>query len=229
MTNRLMGCLVATCLMSARVGSAQDTTQSGRAFVPLVALGASAWLVSPVDVRVAQAVRRPEWVRTGFVHDAAEGLSFMGAVTPIVAAGTWAYGSLKHNANALATGRTATQSLLAASLITGGLKYTLGRARPYVTADSNSRDFKRGRGWHNDDFRSLPSGHATVAFAFAAILSEEHARLNGRSSFVSAAAYTSAAFIGLSRIVLDKHWASDVLLGAGIGVSSGLITFRLAH
>jgi membrane-associated phospholipid phosphatase len=226
---RLLGCCIAACLFDAGAGRAQDTALTSRTVLPVVVLGAAAWAVMPVDTLVAKTVRQPEWVRTGFVHTAAEGFSFMGTIAPFVAGGTWAYGSLKDHRDALTVGRTTTQAILGASLITGALKFTLGRARPYVTTDSNARDFRWNRGWGNDDYRSMPSGHSTMAFAVAAVLSEEHARIHGRSRFVTNAAYATATCVALSRIVLDKHWASDILLGAGIGLTSGLVTFRLAH
>jgi len=44
------------------------------------------------------------------------------------------------------------------------LAMAIGRARPIVDV-TNSRDFKFGKGFSNDDYTSLPSAHVTVAFA----------------------------------------------------------------
>jgi membrane-associated phospholipid phosphatase len=183
-----------------------------------------------VDEWLAQSIRRPAWVRTGGGHQIATVVSFVGGTAPFVgAAGLWLGGTLADRRNDQVAGRTATQSLLAASLVTGALKFTLGRARPYVTADTNSRDFKLNRGWGNDAYRSMPSGHSTAAFAFATALSKERARVRGKSASFDAMAYGSATLVALSRMMLDKHWASDILAGSAIGIASGLITFRLAH
>ena len=43
------------------------------------------------------------------------------------------------------------------------------------------------------------------------------------------AARTSAAFVGLARVYQSQHWASDVVLGAGIGTFAGLKVVRYTH
>jgi len=143
-------------------------------------------------------------------------MSFLGFVGPIATTAITLASSGTHNRR---TALTLTNSMLASSVVTGTLKFSVGRARPYVTADSNSHDFQFNRGWHNDDYRSFPSGHSSLAFAFAAAISQERAHNQGRSREFDAAMYGTAALVGLSRIALDKHWFSDVLFGAGLGVT----------
>jgi membrane-associated phospholipid phosphatase len=41
--------------------------------------------------------------------------------------------------------------------------------------------------------------------------------------------YGSATLIGLSRMYNDQHWASDVMLAAGIGTLSGITVVRFNH
>jgi hypothetical protein len=41
--------------------------------------------------------------------------------------------------------------------------------------------------------------------------------------------YGGATLVGLSRMYHNKHWASDVVLGAGIGTFSGLKVVRYSH
>lgn len=203
-------------IVASTLGAQTDTLKSQRA--------------RTVDEWMAQAIRRPEWVRTGFGHDAASVVSFVGG-NGTMAAGAilWGAGEIRDNSSNIAMGRSATQALIASSLLTGTLKFAFGRARPFVHADTNSRDFKLGRGWGDDSYRAFPSGHTTAAFAFAAAMSQERARLRGRSGGVDALAYGSATLIGLSRMMLDKHWLSDVLVGAAIGTAGGILTVRLAH
>lgn len=182
-----------------------------------------------VDEWMAQAVRRPAWVRTGIGHHAANVVSFVGGAGPLaLTLGAWGLGGSIGPPELDDKGKVATGALMRSWLATGALKIALGRARPYVTADSNSRDFEAARGFRGSDYRSMPSGHTSAAFTLAAMLSEEHARRHGRSTSVDAAVYGGAALVGLSRMALDKHWATDVLLGAGIGIISGKIAWRMA-
>ena len=110
------------------------------------------------------------------------------------------------------------------------LKGALGRSRPYVSADTNPRDFKFGKGFSSTDRQSFPSGHTTTAFAAAAALTSEIRRLHPKyTPYVATVMYGGASLVGLSRMYHNKHWASDVVLGAAIGTFSGLKTVRYSH
>ena len=41
--------------------------------------------------------------------------------------------------------------------------------------------------------------------------------------------FGGAAVVGLSRMYADRHWASDVVMGAAIGTFAGLKTVRFNH
>ena len=73
--------------------------------------------------------------------------------------------------------------------------------------------------------RSFPSGHTATAFMMATMLSKEYRH---KSPWISVGAYTVAAATGLSRIANNRHWMSDVMVGAGIGVLSTEIGYFLA-
>jgi hypothetical protein len=115
--------------------------------------------------------------------------------------------------------RTFVQAGAAAALatgITGGLKYTVGRARPY--AAGNSFDFRPFSGAN-----SFPSGHAAAAFAIATAVADQ--TTDGWSDYVL---YGAATLTALSRINDNKHWTSDVLVGALVGhVSARWVTRRM--
>ncbi len=64
---------------------------------------------------------------------------------------------------------------------------------------------------------SFPSGHTAQAFLAATFLHKEYGHL---SRWYSIGGYTVASAVGIMRILNDKHWASDVLVGAGIGILS---------
>ena len=69
---------------------------------------------------------------------------------------------------------------------------------------------------------SFPSGHTLAAFCAATVMSQ-----TGRSGRGNALLFTSASLVGLSRLHLRAHHASDVVGGAAIGVAIGLVGRRL--
>jgi membrane-associated phospholipid phosphatase len=98
-----------------------------------------------------------------------------------------------------------------ASLI---IKESSGRGRPSVTSsrsDFKPLSFKR-------DYDSLPSMHTSSSFALASVLAAM-----SDSIAMKAAYYGTAAFVGYSRVYKNKHWASDVLLGAVTGELCGRV------
>lgn len=84
--------------------------------------------------------------------------------------------------------------------VTNGLKYSVGTLRP-----------------DGSTYNSFPSGHTATAFTAAHILHKEYGEL---SPWISVGGYTVATFVGVSRILNNRHWISDVLAGAGIGILS---------
>lgn len=65
------------------------------------------------------------------------------------------------------------------------------------------------------DNRSFPSGHSAIAFMGATILHHEYGHI---SPWVSVGGYTAATAVATSRVAGNKHWAGDVVTGAGIGI-----------
>lgn len=71
---------------------------------------------------------------------------------------------------------------------------------------------------------SFPSGHTEAAFVTATVLQRHFGWKAGIP------AYALAAYIGGSRLAENRHYASDVLFGAGIGLAAGrATTFERAH
>ena len=102
-------------------------------------------------------------------------------------------------------------SIVLAGLTTGSLKFITGRFRP----DEASSQYIFQPFSNHDAF---PSGHATMAFALATSLSEEI-----RRPWASAVLYAGATGTAWSRLNDHKHWLSDVLAGAMIGVTSAKV------
>ena len=115
--------------------------------------------------------------------------------------------------------RMATALALAGAVSTAG-KFAFGRSRPSDGGDPD--DWKAF-----SHYQSMPSGHTTMAFAFATSLANEIHR-----PWASAGLLTLAAGTGWSRVNDNKHWLSDVLAGAAVGVTSAELVdgrWRLFH
>jgi len=72
---------------------------------------------------------------------------------------------------------------------------------------------------------SMPSGHTAQAFVSATILDMEY---RDTSPWISVAGYAAATTTGMYRMINDKHWISDVFIGAGIGILSTRLVY-LTH
>jgi membrane-associated phospholipid phosphatase len=64
---------------------------------------------------------------------------------------------------------------------------------------------------------SMPSGHTVQAFVSATLLDMEY---RDTSPWISVGGYLCAGATGFLRVANNRHWASDVLIGAGIGIAS---------
>ena len=72
---------------------------------------------------------------------------------------------------------------------------------------------------------SWPSGHTATAFVGATLLHKEYGLT--RSPWYSVAGYGVATATGVMRVLNNRHWISDVLSGAGIGILSGELGYAL--
>ena len=82
-----------------------------------------------------------------------------------------------------------------------GIKYTAKEMRP---------DGSTANSW--------PSGHTATAFVGASLLHKEYGLT--RSPWFSVAGYGLATATGVMRVLNNRHWISDVMSGAGIGILS---------
>lgn len=112
-------------------------------------------------------------------------------------------------------------TLVATLAIAGGsihllIKPVIQRARPYIeyqlTAPYCPKDF------------SFPSGHATVAFAGAYILSKFDHDRRRRTLYA-----LLALGVSYSRIYLLCHYAGDVVVGALYGFAVAMVTYEIIH
>ena len=113
-------------------------------------------------------------------------------------------------------GRSDWPRLLASSLMgyaimagfVNGIKYTAKEMRP---------DGSTANSW--------PSGHTATSFVGATILHKEYGLT--RSPWYSVAGYGVATATGVMRVLNNRHWISDVMSGAGIGILSAELGYAL--
>ena len=131
-----------------------------------------------------------------------------------IAAAMYGTGILAESPRWKETGEMLGHAILLADTTTFVLKETIGRARPFAKNDKGS--FRPGQ--FKSDYDSLPSMHTSSSFAMASVMAATSESLPTKILY-----YSAATFVGFSRIYQDKHWASDVILGATIGELCGRI------
>lgn len=131
-------------------------------------------------------------------------------VVPLVVLTYGAARFLLKNDRLEATSLKAMQSVVVTALATEGLKHLTGRSRPFN--DHGAYTFQPFPG-NRDQYKSLPSGHASLAFALFTPFAEEYSRW----------IYLVPVSVAAGRVYQNKHWLSDVVLGGGIGFISGYL------
>lgn len=140
----------------------------------------------------------------------------------------WGGGLVAKRPTIATSGLRALEAIAVSGVVTSVLKETMGRARPYITTDGRA-DWQLFRGTRTStgDYESFPSGHATAAFAFAAAVTAEVAlRAPERARTVGVVTYGLAGLSAYARMHGDRHWLSDVTVGAGVGTVTALAIRR---
>ena len=185
----------------------------------------------PLDRSIARRLTNERSKANRFLNKASTGVEYIADPGSIVI-GTSLYliGRFTNHSGIEDLGWRGTEAVLLGGATAWVLKGLTGRARPFVTGDTTAHDFKFGGGFSNADRQSFPSGHTTAAFAAAAAVTSEAERgWPGHFWLVAPLMYGGASLVGVSRMYHDKHWASDVALGAAIGTFSGLKVVRYSH
>jgi len=114
-----------------------------------------------------------------------------------LAFGTYVVGRATGHANVALTGSDLVRGQIVNALLTQGVKFSVQRRRP------------------NGGRYSFPSGHTSAAFVTAAVVQRHYGWRLG------VPAYGLASYVAMSRLSENRHFASDVLVGAAIGMVSG--------
>ncbi|TVZ52624.1 phosphatase PAP2 family protein [Dokdonia sp. Hel_I_53] len=104
------------------------------------------------------------------------------------------------------------------TLILGSAYVLMGGS---VRIIKNNTGIKRPDGYSN---RSFPSGHTATAFMGAEFLYQEYRDV---SIWYGVTGYAFAVSTAFLRLYNNKHWFSDVVAGAGIGILSTKIAYAI--
>ena len=104
---------------------------------------------------------------------------------------------------------------------------TIVLAASYAIMGITVQSMKKGFGVERPDGSSktsFPSGHTATAFLGAHLLFREYKDV---SPWIGIAGYASATTVGALRVRNKKHWVSDVVAGAGVGILSAEVGYLL--
>ena len=151
--------------------------------------------------------------------------SFGGLYEVYTIAALTTYGFVFKNEKIKSTAFLATQAYITAGAIETVLKYLTSRQRPdYIDPKTNMSDptfhgpfYKFSQQTTGTSNSSFPSGHTTAVFAAATVYAMEYRH----HPWIPIFAYSFATAVGISRMTESKHWPTDVLVGAALGILSG--------
>ncbi len=132
-----------------------------------------------------------------------------------IAAGLGAIGYIFKDDKLMNTSYTSIESGLTAAVISGGIKFVAGRARPRIT---NSTTKFKPFNLHNN-YQSFPSGDVTVAWSVITPYA---------ISYHQPLLYLLPLSVDIERIYKNAHWLSDTVMGTAIGFWTGYL-FSDAH
>lgn len=219
--------------------------------LPITATLAAGWLVSEFALKKQLAAPTCRWCETnGFdtavrsvfnptLAPSASGISGPARASDILAFGVVPAGML--GLGALLSWRDGVfmeafwvdallilEATLTAQVLNQVVKFSVGRGRPYtVGASPELLAEAHDPADHNLSFFS---GHATWTFALATSAATVMGLRGYRHAWVAwAVGLPLAAATAVLRVAGDKHWTTDVLLGAAVGAAAGVLMPTLLH
>ncbi len=146
-----------------------------------------------------------------------------------ISLGVLAVGVVTRNADIQRAGGRLVASVAASAVVLSAAKISLGRSRPNEGVGAFSyhpfSSLKDGTGLNARG--SMPSGHTMAAFAVATSLADD---INNTP--VRILLYTLATGTAFSRVYDNRHWVSDVAMGAVLGITTSKLVsgrWRIFH
>lgn len=220
---RLAGLAIGDCVDNDQ----HVTLLRGRDAIAALGVVAAATSLISVDASIARDFQRSSVQTNQGLKGASNVFNTIGFPGSVIVSATTYFIGLGEHSRPLATlGMHSGEAIVLGGVLAEGLQMTIGRARPSHDI-TDPRDFRFAKGFSDDDYTSFPSAHVTVAFAAATAATIETRRSwPGASRYVIPIAYGAATLAGASRMYKNKHWASDVVAGAGLGTYSAVLFDR---
>lgn len=172
-----------------------------------VGIGGAVGVAALLDPDVRDLFQTERSTATNALATIGDSFGHVATVGPALVA-TWLVGTIAGEPDVANAALWAAGAGAAAGIATVGLKAVIGRSRPRTNLTYDFHPFSGDA--------AFPSGHTSFAFAVASSLA--HATKDRWSDL---ALYAAATLTGLSRINDDKHWLSDVVGGAALGILVG--------
>ncbi len=166
---------------------------------------------------------------TKFTHNMSPTITQFGSYYGLAVLGAFAgYSFIFNNSKAKETSFLAAESFLTSGIWTIAAKMLTGRERP--SAKNHFADapggkwfgpfalFTNRKGRTASSYDAFPSGHTATAFSIATVFAYQY----NHTLIVPIISYGLAGMVGISRIMQDTHWASDVFVGAVLGYLSSV-------
>lgn len=137
-------------------------------------------------------------------------------VPAVYVGGNLGYGLIANDKTALRYSMESSMSMGISLLLTGALKQIVDRPRPSIV-------YPEIQTYTTPNYLSFPSGHSALSFSLTTSMAY-HA--NNRA-YISIPIFTWPIGVGYSRMRLGRHYPTDVLAGAIIGIGSGIFSHWL--
>ncbi|MCW5806268.1 MAG: phosphatase PAP2 family protein [Deltaproteobacteria bacterium] len=235
---RVIGAALLVATLAATPAASADTTHKRRRDrLAVLALGATLYLASETVFKEALVPDACRWcgtnrldraVRDRFLWDdphQARKLSDLAAyvAAPVAAFGLLALAGSSDDDPWLRFADDAIpvlEAVVYTQLLTGAVKLAVGRERPGIHFTDEKRT--------SEDNLSFFSGHSSLAFSLAVSAGMvAHARKTPFEPFIWGAGLGLATATAYLRVAGDKHYFSDVAVGAAIGIAGGLLIPKL--
>jgi membrane-associated phospholipid phosphatase len=204
---------------------------TGHDLVTLLAAGAVSAGVSAFDLRMARWWNAPAQQDNSTMRSIANDFTHVQETTlTLGSAGLYLIGRLTHRRTFADVMFHTTASIVTASIVSQAIRGPVGRKRPIETNFDDAYRFQFMGGFTSFANRAYPSLHAASNFAAAtALVMETHRRAPHATWIVAPIAYGLATIPPVSRLYLGRHWGSDIVMGAAIGVMAGVKVVGYSH